>query len=977
MNQVWTIARKELRAYFGSPLASIFVSAFLLVSLFIVFWIETFFARNIADIRPLFQWLPMLLIFLVASLTMRLWSEEQKMGTVEILFTLPVRLHHLVLGKFLAALLLVAFSLLLTIGLPISVSFMGNLDWGPVMGGYVGALLMSAAYVAIGLYFSSKSDNQIIALLATVFACILLYLVGSRQVVDFFATGTGDVLRGLGSGSRFESIERGVFDIRDFVYYFSLTLFFLGLNILSLDKKRWSRGANTAKYRKNAYLAALLTGLNLFLLNLWLLPLHGLRADLTENNEYSVSQVTKDMITNLQEPLLIRGYFSEKTHPLLAPLIPRIKDLIKEYAIVSGGNITAEFVDPREAEKIEEEANQAYGIKPVPFQIEGRYEASVINSYFDILIKYGDQYKLIGFQDIIEVHMKKDGDIDVKLRNLEYDLTRSIKKVVYGFQSIDSIFESIASDISFKAFITKDRIPKTFHDLPQRIEKVASEFSERSNGKFKFEMIDPDAKGSSINREYLEKEYGLKPLSVSLFSDQTFYLHLLLQVGDEVQRIYPSGEMAEADLKNEIEAALKRCASGFLKTVGLWLPKEEADQQNPYAQFQPPASSYQFVQEKFRENYAIKMVDLTSGRVPGDVDVMLVIAPQRMNEKEQFAIDQYLMRGGSLIIAAGNYSIDKAGLRNGLAIRKLEGGLRDMLKSYGIDVKESMVLDTQNEPFPVPVTRNIGGLRIQEIHQVDYPPFVDIRKDGMAENSPVVSELNSLVMQWVSPIEIDKGKNKEREVVALVTSTDSSWETDKTETQPDFARYPAVGFPEEGAKARHTLAVSVKGAFESYFKDKPSPVFDEEKKDEPTTDNKEKKDAGKKAEEVVMQPIKTSPSSARLAVIGSSEFLNDLVINISRSIGQDRFLAGLEFLENLIDWSVEDEDLLAIRSRGSHARILEPMTRSRQVMWEWINYGVVILSLVIVTAAGIWIRKREKAMKLAESKKIRLHKGDV
>jgi ABC-2 type transport system permease protein len=148
---------------------------------------ETFFARNIADIRPLFRWLPILLIFLVAALTMRLWSEEQKMGTIEILLTLPVRICHIVAGKFLAALALVVIALILTSGLPITVSFMGDLDWGPVFAGYLGAGLMAAAYVAIGLFISSKTDNQIIALISTVFVCGAFYLIGSNQITDFFS----------------------------------------------------------------------------------------------------------------------------------------------------------------------------------------------------------------------------------------------------------------------------------------------------------------------------------------------------------------------------------------------------------------------------------------------------------------------------------------------------------------------------------------------------------------------------------------------------------------------------------------------------------------------------------------------------------------------------------------------------------------------------------------------------------------------
>jgi ABC-2 type transport system permease protein len=202
--QTLSVTRKELSTYFRSPMALIFLGAYLVVTLFAFFWVETFFARNIADLRPLFRWIPMLTIFLVAALTMRQWSEEQRSGTLEVLLTLPVHGAALVLGKFLAILALVALALALTLFLPITVEILGPLDWGPVVGGYLAALLMAAAYAAIGLFVSSRTDNQIVSLIVTVFVGGLLYLVGSSA-----ATGlVGDPWRkscapsALAAGSR-------------------------------------------------------------------------------------------------------------------------------------------------------------------------------------------------------------------------------------------------------------------------------------------------------------------------------------------------------------------------------------------------------------------------------------------------------------------------------------------------------------------------------------------------------------------------------------------------------------------------------------------------------------------------------------------------------------------------------------------------------------------------------------------------------
>ena len=197
MKQALAITRKELQGYFGSPMALIFVGTFLAITLFSFFWVETFFARGIADVRPLFRWMPALMIFLVSALTMRQWSEEQRAGTLETLLTLPVSPVQLVLGKFLAVVALVAVSLALTLFLPITVSLLGNLDWGPVIGGYLAALLLAAAYAAIGLFVSSRTDNQIVALISTMLLCGLLYLLGSAGITDFLGSTVTDLLRAV------------------------------------------------------------------------------------------------------------------------------------------------------------------------------------------------------------------------------------------------------------------------------------------------------------------------------------------------------------------------------------------------------------------------------------------------------------------------------------------------------------------------------------------------------------------------------------------------------------------------------------------------------------------------------------------------------------------------------------------------------------------------------------------------------------
>ncbi|MGD8908915.1 MAG: Gldg family protein, partial [Chromatiales bacterium] len=433
MKSILRIARKEFSGFFSSPVAFIFLGAFLAVTLFVFFWVETFFARNIADVRPLFEWIPLLLIFLVAAITMRMWSEERRAGTLEFLLTLPVESYQLVVGKFLACLGLVAVALALTLFLPLSVSLLGPLDWGPVVGGYLATIFLAAAYAAIGLFVSARSANQIVSLIITAVVCGFFYLLGSDVLTGLFGNRAAEFLKLLGVGSRFDAITRGVIDLRDIYFYLSLVAVFLALNVFTLEWLRWSGNAINANHRRWGVVTALFAA-NFLAVNLWLAPVGWVRADMTQGNIYSISEATRSYLAQLREPMLIRGYFSAQTHPLLAPLVPRLRDLLEEYAVAGEGRVRVEFIDPQQHPELEREANEKYAIKPVPFQFASKYQASVVNSYFNILIRYGDQHEVLGFRDLIEVKAQSETDLDVELRNPEYDITQSIKKVLYAYQ---------------------------------------------------------------------------------------------------------------------------------------------------------------------------------------------------------------------------------------------------------------------------------------------------------------------------------------------------------------------------------------------------------------------------------------------------------------------------------------------------------------------------------------------------------------
>ncbi len=939
MRKVLSVTGKELRLYFGSPMALIFVGVFLVLTLFVFFWVDSFFARGIADVRALFAWMPLLMIFLVSALTMHQWSREEESGNLQVLLTMPVRLVELVAGKFASALVLVAVALGLTLFLPITVSSLGNLDWGPVIGGYLAALLLASSFIAIGLFVSSRTDNQLVALIGTAALCGVFHAVGSPAITDFVGATMGDLLRQFGTGSRFESIERGVIDLRDLIYYVSLTVFFLAMNVLSLESKRWSDGAHLRRRRLNGRATPALIGANLLALNLLIAPVSAARFDLTQYGEYSLSDVTRNLLADLGEPLLIRGYFSEESHPALAPLAPRIMDTLREYELTAGGKLELEFVDPLVNPELEREANQIYGIRPTPLQVSDRGGVSLVNVYFDVLIAYGDQTTVLSFYDLIEVVESPLG-VEVRLRNLEYDLTSTIQRAVYGFQSLDAVLAALAEPARLTLYVSSATLPEMMREVSETMQEETREIVEANPAKAAFETVDMSLADAGISEQELYDRYEIQPVATSFFALETFYLHLVIEAGGEIQVIYPSGELSRVEIRNAVESALKRSSPGFLKVVGLWTPPPASVDQ--FGQQTPSLQQYSIVEETLRENYEVRRVMLDEGQVGAEIDVLILLSPHSLTDKERYAIDQFIMRGGSLIAAAGHYRLGIDPYVGNLLLDVNESGIEGMMESYGVSIGDSLVMDLQNAPFPVQVDRDLGDMVVREIQALDYPFFIDARPAKMDFQSPVVIGLPLLTLSWASPVTVDETLAAEGEARTLVWSSDAAWETTAANPQPDLDLYPEYGFAVGDELSSYPLAVAVESSFESAFAGQPSPF-----------EVGAEADAGAESGEAGgIGLLERSPKNTRMVVVGSSEFVNDNVYQISGSFGGDRFFSNLQFFANAIDWFTEDVSLASIRSRGSAARILPPVAEAAQNRWVLINYAVAIIGLLLI--GGVW-----------------------
>ncbi|MBU4216862.1 ABC transporter permease [Patescibacteria group bacterium] len=237
MRTIWTLFKKELMSYFNSPIAYIFIGVFLVVGNWLFF--KSFFLIQEASMRGFFDLLPWMFLFLAPALTMRLWAEEKKQGTIEFLLTLPVTDWQVVLAKFFGALSFLLITLLLTLTLPITIASLGNVDFGPVIGGYIGAIFLGGAYLALGLFISSLTKNQIIAFILGLVASFVAFMVGA----DFILIGAPKflvpVMSFLGLGNHFYNISKGVIDSKDIIYYGSFIFFFLWMNTKIIEARGW------------------------------------------------------------------------------------------------------------------------------------------------------------------------------------------------------------------------------------------------------------------------------------------------------------------------------------------------------------------------------------------------------------------------------------------------------------------------------------------------------------------------------------------------------------------------------------------------------------------------------------------------------------------------------------------------------------------------------------------------------------------
>jgi ABC-2 type transport system permease protein len=242
MRNVGFIMRRELASYFATPLAYVFIVIFLLLANYLAFFLGSFYERGQADLDSLFGFIPWLYLFLIPALSMKLWAEERNSGSIELLMTQPITIWEAVLGKFFAAWIFTALALVLTFPLWITINYLGRPDNGAILAAYLGSLLLGGGFLAVGSFMSALTRSQVIAFILAVVACFALVIIGFPGLIDLFRSwappALTDALVSLSFLGHFDSIRKGVIDVRDLLYFAMLISFFLLATAIALDLRK-------------------------------------------------------------------------------------------------------------------------------------------------------------------------------------------------------------------------------------------------------------------------------------------------------------------------------------------------------------------------------------------------------------------------------------------------------------------------------------------------------------------------------------------------------------------------------------------------------------------------------------------------------------------------------------------------------------------------------------------------------------------
>ena len=410
MSPIRTIARRELKALFDQPIAYILLVVFTGVNALLFFReVELY---NAASLRPMLDFLPWLLLFLVPAVTMRALAEDLRSGTLEVVLSQPVTELELLLGKYCGQVLFLLIALAITLTVPLGLALGTAPELGIVVAQYVGAALLVAGLAAVGVWASSVSQNQITAFIVGVFVMFLLIFVGLDQLLVGLPPRLGAIAGALGVLSHFSQLARGVIDLRDALYFVTLAALFLVLAYFSLlSRKLTARGEALRRLRLGTVLLAVtVVVVNLFGRNI------GGRIDLTPGRAFTLAPATRKLLSTLPDLVTVKLFVSSALPKEIESTRRDVDDLLRDYRTAGHGKLKLVIQDPSADSAAMREARST-GIPPVQFNVLGQGELQVKEGYLGVAVRYADGVKTIPF-------IQQTGD-------LEYRLTSDIRALTH------------------------------------------------------------------------------------------------------------------------------------------------------------------------------------------------------------------------------------------------------------------------------------------------------------------------------------------------------------------------------------------------------------------------------------------------------------------------------------------------------------------------------------------------------------------
>jgi ABC-2 type transport system permease protein len=454
-----TVARRELRSYFDHPTAYVLVVAFLAISLFLAF--RSMYAQSIATMRPLFDLLPMLFAVFVPAATMRSLAEERRGHTLDWLMSQPLGETQVVVGKFLGDWLFVLVALAGTVPTALGVLAVSDADPGIMVAQYVGAALLAAQLVALGLWASSMTRNQITAFIVAAVLSFVLYLIGLPVVqIGLPPVLSGAVAR-LSVVSHFQNVARGVVDLRDVLYFVSTAALFLVLAVGRVSAERLShRSGDFRRLRLGTGVVLVLV----LVLNLLGAHIRG-RLDLTRDHLYTLASGTKDLLGNLNDIVQVKLFASKQLPPEVQLQLRDVRDLLADMKRASDGKLKVTELDPDNDDAAAEEA-RSYGIGPIEFNVLRDEEFQVKRGYYGLAVIYADKHKVMPV-------IRRTDDLEFQLASDIAGMTTDEKKrvaFVTGFQTkgpydIQGLGESLTDRYQLRALdLSGDTVPPIDRD---------------------------------------------------------------------------------------------------------------------------------------------------------------------------------------------------------------------------------------------------------------------------------------------------------------------------------------------------------------------------------------------------------------------------------------------------------------------------------------------------------------------------------